>query len=93
MRSCKEISRLTSDSLDSELPLMTRMGMRMHMWMCTHCARFLEQLQLLQKIFRRYEEQAVSDELAAEDGPHLGDEARQRMNRIIRQTLDGEDRA
>ena len=86
MRSCKEISRLTSDSLDRELPLMTRMGMRLYMWMCKHCARYMEQLAFLHEVVGRHAEQAVAE---ADDGPRLSDEGEQRLDRIIQESLEG----
>ena len=44
--SCKDITEHASDYLDRNLPWWKRTGYRMHLLMCTHCQRYLSQLQL-----------------------------------------------
>ena len=46
MPSCKDITEHASDYLDRNLPWWKRTGYRMHLLMCTHCQRYLSQLQL-----------------------------------------------
>jgi hypothetical protein len=46
MPSCKEITEHASDYLDRNQPWWKRAGYRMHLLMCTHCRRYLSQLQL-----------------------------------------------
>ncbi len=45
MISCRDIAKLSSQYLDQDLPLMTRMRIKIHLMMCVHCHRFMKQLQ------------------------------------------------
>lgn len=44
MMSCKKVIEKSSDYVDGQLPLITRMGMRMHLLMCVHCRRYVRQI-------------------------------------------------
>ena len=46
MPSCKDITEHASDYLDHKLPWWKRPGYWLHMLMCVHCRRYLEQLKL-----------------------------------------------
>lgn len=46
MLSCKDLSAKASDYLDGELPLRTRMQIRLHAFFCEDCRRYLHQLRL-----------------------------------------------
>ena len=46
MPSCKDITKHSSDYLDRQLPWWERAGYWMHLMMCVHCRRYLEQLKL-----------------------------------------------
>jgi glutaredoxin 3 len=46
MLSCKELSEKASDYLDGELSPWTRMEIRLHVFLCEHCRRYLHQLRL-----------------------------------------------
>jgi glutaredoxin 3 len=46
MLSCKELSERASDYLDGELSPWTRMEIRLHIFLCEHCRRYLRQLRL-----------------------------------------------
>jgi hypothetical protein len=48
--SCKQISRLISDSMDRQLPLTTRMGIRFHLMMCALCRHYRKQLLYIKNI-------------------------------------------
>lgn len=43
MPSCREVSRLVSESMDRDLPLRHRLSMRLHLLMCSLCSRFHRQ--------------------------------------------------
>jgi hypothetical protein len=62
---CSEVSQKVSQGLDAPLPLGTRLLVRVHLWMCRHCSRVYEQLQLLRKLSRQ------SDVPAADCPPEL----------------------
>ena len=46
MLSCKEVSQSASEYLDGELPLGTRLQIRLHTFLCKNCRRYLDQLRL-----------------------------------------------
>jgi len=46
MLSCKDLAAKASDYLDGELPLRTRMQIRLHTFLCDNCRRYLHQLRL-----------------------------------------------
>ena len=46
MLSCKDITEKASDYLDKDLPFFTRLKVKMHLQICKHCKRYVEQLQL-----------------------------------------------
>jgi len=46
MFSCKEITEKASEYLDQELPFFTRLKVRMHLQICVHCKRYMDQLQI-----------------------------------------------
>jgi predicted anti-sigma-YlaC factor YlaD len=50
---CKEIHRLTSESLDRELSLTERARSRLHLLVCTACRNFDRQMQLIRRAMRR----------------------------------------
>jgi hypothetical protein len=51
MLSCKDISKLLSDRLDRRLGLMQRLQLRMHLLMCSGCARVERHLGFLREAF------------------------------------------
>jgi glutaredoxin 3 len=46
MLSCKELSEKASDYLDGELSPWSRVQIRLHVFMCNHCRRYMHQLRL-----------------------------------------------
>ncbi len=52
MFNCREVSRLVSESMDRDLSILQRTGIRFHLMMCKHCARFGQQLRWIRKIIR-----------------------------------------
>lgn len=49
MLNCKQVSELSSRSMDSRLPWGKRMQMKLHLMMCKACQQYLEQLKFIQK--------------------------------------------
>jgi len=45
MLKCRDISELSSDYIDGTLPLHKRLQVRLHLFMCTHCRRYLQHFQ------------------------------------------------
>lgn len=46
MLSCKEITEKANSYLDQELPFFTRMQVKLHLMMCEHCQRYVNQLRI-----------------------------------------------
>ena len=49
MLSCKEVSELASQSLDTKLTLSQKLGMRFHLMMCKFCSNYLKRLEFLHR--------------------------------------------
>ncbi len=60
MLNCKQTSLLVSQSLDRPLTWRERMAVRMHLWICVYCRRFMQQLKLIRQQMSRWQEQEVS---------------------------------
>ncbi|MDH5545557.1 MAG: zf-HC2 domain-containing protein [Gammaproteobacteria bacterium] len=45
MLSCKDITQMASDYRDHHMGVWQRMQFRVHLMMCTHCRRFMYQLE------------------------------------------------
>lgn len=44
MMSCREVAALANDHVDGRLTRAQRVGVRLHLLMCTHCRRAVRQL-------------------------------------------------
>ena len=53
MLSCKDVTQLLSESMDHSLPLVKRIGVRLHLLMCRFCARYERQLLLIRETVRQ----------------------------------------
>lgn len=51
--SCREASRLISESKDRTLGLTEQVSLRLHMGLCTACTRFNRQLDFLREALQR----------------------------------------
>lgn len=49
MLTCKQASKLVSQSLDRQLTLSEKVGLRFHLLICKFCKRFEQQLMLIKK--------------------------------------------
>ena len=54
MLTCKEASRLVSESLDRSLDLRERLSLKVHLMMCTGCTQFNRQMAHLRKLTKQY---------------------------------------
>jgi len=82
MLSCKEVSRLVSESLDRELPFRQRFSMRLHLLMCSLCSRFRCQMLFLRDAARSFGEASEKDKLPAND--RLSPEVRTRIKQALK---------
>lgn len=85
-RPCKEVTRLSSESLDRRLSILEWLSMRIHFLYCKWCAWYLKQLRLLhlRAAGRGTEEHRPPD--------RLGEQARQRILEAASQLQDPSDR-
>lgn len=82
MLSCKDATRLISESMDTALPVGKRIVVRIHLLVCRFCARYERQLLLIRETLRRLDAGRVRPEDPAGDG--LSEEARDRIKRSLR---------
>ena len=82
MLSCKDVTRLLSESMDRSLPLGKRVGVRLHLLICTFCSRYERQLLLIRETVRRL---AATDEARGSlAGESLSEEAKERIRSSLR---------
>jgi hypothetical protein len=81
MPSCKEVSRLVSESMDRELPFRQRFSMRLHLLMCSLCSRFRRQLAFLREAAHAFGEGEEEGEQPA--NLQLSPQARARIKQIL----------
>ncbi len=53
MLNCRQVTEQASALIDGELSLAQRLQMRLHLAMCRHCSRFVNQLRLLRDALGR----------------------------------------
>ena len=81
MPTCKQATELASREMDEHLPLLNRLGLKMHLAMCRNCRRFTVQLEEMRRLFRI--ETGEND-----DTPGLDPEARRRIESELHRKLD-----
>lgn len=81
MLSCKDVTRLISESMDHSLPLAKRAGVRFHLLICRFCARYERQLLLIREIMRRLA--ATEAKPGEPHGETLPAEARERIRNAL----------
>lgn len=53
MLTCKQATRLASESFDRRLAWRERLGLRVHLLLCVACARFARQIRFLREAARQ----------------------------------------
>lgn len=81
MLSCKEVSKLVSESLDRRLPFWQRVQLRVHLSLCKLCKGFETDLLHIRDAAGRDAEESL--EPADDSQPKLSPEARQRLQRAL----------
>lgn len=82
MLSCKDVTKLVSESMDRSLPLGKRIGVRLHLFICKFCARYERQLLLIRETVRRLA--ATVDAPGEPSRETLSEEARDRIRETIK---------
>jgi hypothetical protein len=63
MLSCKDITENANAYLEKDLPLSKRLSVRMHLFMCVHCRRYVDQLRItIQTLGLMKEEHPLDEE-------------------------------
>jgi hypothetical protein len=78
MFNCRHIARLVSESMDCKLPPGRRLGVKFHLLMCRHCARYSKQLHLMRRLIRSRASTDTKYSSAAMD-----EQAKERLRRLI----------
>jgi len=82
MLSCKDVTKLVSESMDHTLPLGKRIGVRLHLLICKFCARYERQLLLIRETARRL---AAAVEAPGEpSGETLSEEVKERIRKSMK---------
>lgn len=82
MLSCRDVTRLLSESMDHSLPIGKRIAVRLHLLMCKFCARYEAQLLLIRETIRRFV--ATEEKPGETPGETLSEEARERIRKSLR---------
>jgi len=71
MLRCKEITELATDYLEGDLAWHERLGVRLHLWMCANCRRYVDQMRKVVAMLRLLPAEAAPAELFDALLPHL----------------------
>ncbi len=82
MLSCKDVTRLVSESMDRSLPLGKRVGVRLHLLMCKFCSRYERQLLLIRETAKHLV--AAEEPPGKSSGESLSEETRERIRKSLR---------
>jgi predicted anti-sigma-YlaC factor YlaD len=66
MLSCKELTEIATDYLEQDLRWRQRLSVRVHLWMCSHCRRYLNQMRKVIGLLRRLPKEPVPPKLLEE---------------------------
>jgi tRNA A37 threonylcarbamoyltransferase TsaD len=79
---CKEVTRMASDSMERKLPLRRRHEMKQHLMFCALCTRYVKQLRFMHDAVQQH---AAEIETGAAAPPSvLSNDARERMKQRLR---------
>ena len=86
MKSCEEVTRLLSASMDRQLPWQIRAGLRLHLMMCKPCHRYSVQLFTIRRIFNAYADADSTSNLP--DPQPMPEDAATRIRNRLNQEMD-----
>jgi len=66
MYSCKEASRVASDSLDRKLAWSERFNLKLHLAMCSMCRSFDQNIRFIDTIVKRQRQTLEKNELSSQ---------------------------
>ena len=85
MLNCKQIIELTSQKMETQLPLLSRLEMKIHLLLCKTCRRYGRQLSVIQKALTTMDNKSSTE--------HLSTEAKQRISRKLSSCWSGTDQS
>ena len=62
MLSCKDITENANKYLEKDLPFFVRLKVKMHLKMCIHCQRYVQQLQATIELLGRMKQPVNTDD-------------------------------
>ena len=80
MLTCKDLAWLSSQELDTNLPFMTRLKMKMHITMCKTCYFYRDQLKMIHALIRKI---APDFDSIADESVSLSNESKERIKKYI----------
>ena len=76
---CPEVIRTLSLGMEKQLPLLTRVKLRIHFLMCSFCQRYMEQLKYMRHVAREF-----PDKIGEVSDAKLPLDAKERMKAALR---------
>ncbi len=76
---CPEVTRILSLGMEKEVPLITRIKLRIHFLMCSFCERYMKQLKYIRQVSREFPEKIGEVSNAA-----LPPDAKERIKSALR---------
>lgn len=83
--SCREMTRLCSESLDRELSFGERLRMRMHGWICSWCIDYSDQIHQINSIVKE-----EADSLSEKKSDVMPAECRERIRKILAESAQNQ---
>jgi hypothetical protein len=80
MLSCKDTTRLVSESMDRTLPLGKSLAVRFHLLFCKLCARYERQLFMMREALKRA---GAEEDPSGPDDVILSPEAKERIKKAL----------
>ena len=83
MLTCKHTSRLVSEGQERQLSLKERISLRLHVWMCSNCRRFEQQIVTMRKVMHREWTQDTPP-----TNKQLPSEAQERIRQALKENIE-----
>lgn len=78
---CKDTTELVSRSLETELSRREKIKMKLHLWSCLACRRYLTQIKFMSKIFEHREKKLKTEKPVPVLSPDAVERLKNALNR------------
>ena len=85
---CKEVTPTIGESLDRKLSWSERLVMKLHLFTCDRCGRYLQQLGFLNKTLRRHGEEIADPEPTV--NTKISEDSKDRIKQLLARTACNE---